>query len=83
MANTQANFFQNALKHSGEECKVQEDYSGRGMYGKTTFGVVFDRETLLMECVLAYIVACRIPYEEIPELQKLHADNMGRSIIWY
>ena len=31
-----------ALEDEGIDAELREDYSGRGMYGKTTAGVVFD-----------------------------------------
>jgi len=33
------------VKKAGGTAKIYADYSGRGMYGRTTTGVVMDRES--------------------------------------
>lgn len=76
-----ANFFKSALEYAGEDAKVIEDYSGRGMYGKTTFGIVFHASVLLMPAVLDYI---RETQPEIPLVENnIRQDNIGRDFIWY
>lgn len=83
MTKEHAEFFQKALDYCGEECEIKEDYSGRGMFGKTTYGIVFAGPTILMESVLTYIKETEVEYEDIPDLASLRSDNMGMSIIWY
>jgi hypothetical protein len=74
-------FFKNAIEYAGEEAEIQEDYSGRGMYGQKTRGIVFNSETILMENVLGYIrdTGVKIP----ADFGHIRTDNMGRDVIWY
>lgn len=68
------------------EAHVREDYSGRGMYGKTTSGVVISDSTIVATIFFENA-------EEISELQeegnlphsigRLNTDGMGRSFIIY
>ena len=83
MTKQNAQFLKDCLEYSGEEGELYEDYSGRNMYGKTTCGVVFDHETLLMTAVLSFLKENPELAKEIPEFDKIQADNIGRSIIWY
>ena len=76
-----ADFFKNALEYAGEDAEVREDYSGRGMFGKTTIGTVFASPTLLMAAVLDYV---RETKAEIPlDFESIRQDNIGLKIIWY
>lgn len=69
--------------------EIYDHYSGRGMYGKETVGIVFDTEfdfyNALAGCIsdaaedidigdLAFITDA---------LRKLKSDNMGTGIIYY
>jgi hypothetical protein len=38
-----------------QECEIREDYSGRGMYGKTTAGIVIDSVPLLVADILQWV----------------------------
>ena len=40
MTEEQANKMVEVVEQSGYDCDIREDYSGRGMYGRTTYGVV-------------------------------------------
>lgn len=58
---------------------VRDDYSGRGMYGKTCFGIVADNSVLLGAALI-------ITLGEDLGLQmaeKTVTDSMGRSTIFY
>lgn len=82
MTKEHANFIKNALEYVGEEVEVRE-YSGRGMMGRTTFGVVFDHYCLLIPAILDFIKENEIPYKDIPNLKSLRQDNMGRGLVIY
>ena len=76
-----AEFFKEALEYGGEEPEIVSNYSGRGMMGKTTFGIIFPSETLLMACVLDYI---RETGAQIPiNFDKIKSDNCANEVIWY
>ena len=83
MTKEHCQFFKQALEYCGEEANVREDYSGRGMFGRTTFGIVFSGTTILMECVLTYIKETEADLSELPDLPSIRQDNMGRDTIWY
>ena len=71
-----------------DECmSVREAYSGRGMYGRETAGVVFDSLGKLLAAV-AHATECMITDEDdagdlISDLEKCRTDNMGRDTILY
>jgi hypothetical protein len=79
-----------------QECEIREDYSGRGMFGKQTAGIVVDSVPLLLTDVLQWVKES-ISSErytndslmlvwgggEIPDISDLRVDNMGRSTILY
>ena len=50
-----ANFLKNALEYDGKEAEIRERYSGRGMFGRETVGIVFSSPTILLESILTYI----------------------------
>jgi len=83
MTKEHAQFFKSALEYDGEECDLREDYSGRGMMGKQTCGIVFSGPTILMASVLTYIKENEIPHSQIPDLEIIKVDNMGMDVIWY
>lgn len=66
--------------------ELREDYSGRGMYGKTTCAVIYEDEGAFLQCVAAAAIqvseadqdGCSVD-EFIEALGNLHRDNMGRS----
>jgi len=76
-----ADFFRNALEYAGEDAEVREDYSGRGMFGKTTVGIVFISSTLLMAAVLDYVRETKAEIQL--DFKSIRQDNIGRGIIWY
>lgn len=79
-----AKFIQNAVEHIGEEAEIREDYSGRGMMGRQTVGVVVDHEKFIIQGLLEF-------FKEFPNtngiknirIDDLRFDNMGRGIIVY
>jgi hypothetical protein len=78
-----------------QECDLREDYSGRGMYGRTTAGIVVDSVPLLLADVLqwvkesigdtgdAHVKTMEWNGGEIPDFSDFRVDNMGRSTILY
>ena len=74
----------------GTEVQLYEDYSGRGMYGKTTTGVVVE-SILSFYSSLADSLEDMLEYDDKEEVQKLIAamkdihssDSLGFSTILY
>lgn len=88
MTKEQAEFIKEAFDYQGEDCEIRSDYSGRGMYNKTTFGIVVDRDTSLLPIVIQYIKEELIGaeedlYEAIPDFSSFRLDNMGTRYIIY
>lgn len=80
-----------AANECGYEMKLREDYSGRGMFGRTTTGIVYDSESDMLKSVA--LAAIRVKEKEseegamtaeefIDELD-FSRDNMGYSTIVY
>lgn len=69
--------------------KLRETYSGRGMYGKETSGVMFDDEREFFRAIAGLIEDYVTDGNEedasllCEALKKLQSDNIGRSIIYY
>lgn len=78
-----ANFLKFALEYGGEEAEILETYSGRGMFGRETVGIVFSSQTILLESILAYIKENPGVETQIPDFDKIQSDNMGRDVIYY
>lgn len=69
--------------------EVRENYSGSGMYGEQTSGVIFDSEKDFYRSLAGIILDC-VQDQNMEEsaliceaLKKLKTDNMGTSIIYY
>lgn len=88
----QAKFLQRVtLDQGNQECEIREDYSGRGMYGRVTVGIVIDSLPQLLTDVLNYVNA-NVQNDEfmvewsggnVPNFIGFNTDNMGRSMILY
>jgi hypothetical protein len=84
---TTANFLVNAIRDQGNEAEVREDYSGRGMLGRTTSGIVVESQSGLLTDVVAYIK--KMGQEnpqfifDIPDMPHFREDSMGRDMILY
>jgi hypothetical protein len=78
-----------AVEGSGLEISIYPDYSGRGMYGKTTTGVVVDHESTFNQALvsLAYEMGRDGDDEKMEQLfdvvKKLRRDNLGEDKIIY
>lgn len=81
-----------------QECEIREEYSGRGMMGRTTAGIVIDSVPLLVADILQWVSGNIGRREdenqkgcgfhewlgpEIPDMTDLRVDNMGRQTILY
>jgi len=80
------------LAHNeGLDVKVYEDYSGRGMYGDTTTGLVGATGDIMVGLALYAFDLGEASDEEsdesiqnlVDDLRNLCQDNMGRSLIFY
>ena len=92
MTREQAQFLKAACDWAGDQdCEIQDDYSGRGMYGKTTHAVV-------ASCTLTELLCTALNFamhggehlyppgqeREYPLFGGLRTDQMGRdSIVVY
>lgn len=69
--------------------EIRENYSGRGMYGKETAGVIFDDEKEFYKTVAEIVQMC-IEDNNAEDcdlicdaLRNMQIDNMGKGIIYY
>ena len=68
------------------DVKVYNEYSGRGMYGKTTAGVVVPELGVLLAAICTCTIDMTGDDQEglATELRNTHSDNLGRnSTIYY
>jgi hypothetical protein len=72
---------QELVSHN-DELRIYEDYSGRGMYGKTTHGVVGSHESL-KHAVGKYLVKSYQSGAVNKFIDDLRSDSLGMDIIWY
>jgi len=73
-----------AIENNGGEAHVREGYSGRGMYGKSTYGVVVDDGDIvssIISCANLFVDGYENPIFDFPE--KIRSDNMGLGMIYY
>lgn len=63
------------------EAEIYEDYSGRGMYGRTTTGVVTGASQ--GEFIMALVEVARELDEIEPREFQFATDSMGRDTIYY
>lgn len=79
----QAKFLETISSEMGnQDLDIRANYSGRGMYGRETVGVVVDSQTQLLADVLNYFVN-RNTVELSEEFPNFRVDNMGHSVILY
>lgn len=98
MTKEAALFLKEASENAGNECDIRENYSGRGMYGRTTCGVVVASLATLLADVIQYVgenihdidedgegTAGHTEYvgKEIPDMSDLSVDNMAMDVIVY
>lgn len=70
-----------------EQCRLYEDYSGRGMYGETTAGITGTSMENLVKCVITAIQEQDDAFieliQQLDTIRNLRTDSLGRSIIIY
>lgn len=82
-------FLRDAIAHSdpGARCYVEENYSGRGMMGQSTYALVFDgRLGGVLTCVVQYLKDCPEKLAGAPDFDgcQWRQDSIGRdSIVLY
>jgi hypothetical protein len=82
MTKEQAEYIFNILQEYGFESEINHKYSGRGMYGKTTSGIIVNNLLDVLHAVLQN--HCDIINDDPPSfLKRLKIDNMGMLIILY
>jgi hypothetical protein len=91
MTKEQAEFLKAATESSGnQEIDVRDNYSGRCMYGDTTFAVVVDSQSQLMADVLNYIRDgvdldgdgnVTVDGNDFPRFNAFRQDSMGRNSV--
>lgn len=65
------------MEKEGYDVLLYPQYSGRGMYGSTTAGIVADQHVVMhLGWYASYL---GIPVEELP----MRVDNMGNQMIYY
>jgi hypothetical protein len=89
-----AKLLESAANHAGIELSIIEDYSGRGMYGRTTAAVELNSSQDIFGILAVFIDpdfnqeeesdnAEVDRYEMIDEIASLKSDNLGHNIIFY
>ena len=85
MTQTQAQFLVKVTHDQGnQEIDLRDNYSGRSMFGRTTYGVVVNSvSTLMADCINFLRQASDEVLEEVPDFQEFSQDNMGMDTILY
>lgn len=84
-----AKWIKNAIENAGEECDLREEYSGRGMMGRQTAGVVVSSLPLIIPILIneAYNMGKEYyntkHYDFLTEFPNLKQDSMGKDVILY
>lgn len=78
-----------AIENNDGEARIYENYSGRGMYGKTTTGVVVENGDLVSSIILCaelFIITDTTDdelLEAIENITQFKSDHMGLGTIYY
>jgi hypothetical protein len=64
---------------------LQEEYSGKGMYGKTTTGIVVESVPEFLTAILQNVESLAEAFKEegIDRIDAIHWDSLGTSTIIY
>lgn len=70
---------------SYSDCEIHEDYSGRGMYGNKTTGIVFEDEQEFFNAISEIMVSGDDEErEDVSDwLFNVKRDSMGLGVIYY
>ena len=82
----EASFYYNAVKSqiiSDTSPRILDNYSGRGMIGKTTVGVIIPNFNMLLPAVLQYARENKLKWSDLPDTKTIRHDNMGNNTVIY
>lgn len=83
MTKEQANFFKEALDNDDiYPVEIRDDYSGRAMYGETTFAIITDS---ICELIPSLLRQAQEDPDSMPDFSdfNLQQDSMGLGIVLY
>ena len=85
MKREHAELLRDACAAADIKCEVRSDYSGRWMYGRTTYAVVVHSMPALLMAMVNYIPAMEEDDKlvRLPKLTDLNEDDMGRDVVVY
>lgn len=70
------------MEHGNGDCEIYEGYSGRGMFGKTTYGITCDSiSSFISSCINAAIQEPEIMGDFTDE--PFNIDSLGLDVIVY
>ena len=74
-----------AIQNEGFESEIRENYSGRGMYGETTTGIIIDDDCDLVTCIInqANLFVEDFNTSSFKIWDRINQDSMGLQIIYY
>ena len=78
-----AQFIVNALDAAGEEGRIIENYSGRGMGAATTYAVVIPHFCLLIPALVDYTHEMAHYGHPVPEFDLLRTDHCANEELIY
>ena len=75
----------NAAEELGVDIEVDNDYSGRGMFGDTTYAVTVSGVASLATLIAVAGRSMNSASHEdfVEDMQNLRSDNMGRDLVYY
>ena len=84
MTQEQVEFLASVCEAYDIEHDIRDNYSGRGMYGKTTHAIVVPNTITLLVCAVNHTKTLVSEGKPVPDMEGFSQDNMGRdSIILY
>jgi len=87
MTKLEADTLVEGLQYLNEDYEVRDDYSGRCMYGDTTYAIIVSNPLTLVAALGQLFIEG--PQEEFleadppPEFRNLKVDSMGRGVVVY
>lgn len=74
----------NAAEELGVDIEMDKDYSGRGMFGDTTYAVTLSGIASLATLIAVAARDLETGHEDfVEDMQNLRSDNMGREYVYY